>query len=138
VAGFPRNRRYIGCHSLPEVHIKEFRGGGAASWSRIERIVACVDARTDSTDSRFIGTNQECGSCRIICNDVFLPTWSGREPFKTLKGRIGRRSHFPLFGRGQLFRSFPHPRARWIIWPLCALEFHVPQILQFKLWRPPI
>jgi hypothetical protein len=44
---------------------KEFLDG-AASWSRVERIIARVEAGADGTDTRFIVTNLDTRS-RAIC-----------------------------------------------------------------------
>ena len=49
---------------------KEFFDG-AASWSRVERIVARVEAGADGPDTRFIVTNLKVRNARVLYEDVY-------------------------------------------------------------------
>ena len=49
---------------------KEFYDG-AASWSRVERIVARVEAGAEGTDTRFIVTNLQTRNARVLYEDVY-------------------------------------------------------------------
>ena len=49
---------------------KEFLDG-AASWSRVERIIARVEAGADGTDTRFIVTNLDTRNARVLYEDVY-------------------------------------------------------------------
>ena len=61
---------------------KEFHDG-AASWTRVERIIARVEAGPQGTDTRFVVTNLAAGSARTIYEDLYcrrgqaeiLPSW---------------------------------------------------------------
>lgn len=49
---------------------KEFHDG-AASWTRVERIIARVEAGPQGTDTRFVVTNLAGGSARTIYEDLY-------------------------------------------------------------------
>ena len=49
---------------------KEFYDG-AASWSRVERIIARVEAGPLDTDSRFVVTNLASGTARTLYEDLY-------------------------------------------------------------------
>jgi hypothetical protein len=80
-AGPDKLRRYKAFHD------------GAASWSRVERIIARVEASPQGIDSRFVVTNLAAGSARTLYEDPLLPPWPGREPHQVLEDPPGRRPH---------------------------------------------
>ena len=49
---------------------KEFHDG-ASSWSRVERIVARVEAGAEGADTRFIVTNLAGGRAKMLCEDIY-------------------------------------------------------------------
>ena len=61
---------------------KDFHDG-AASWSRVERIIARVEASPQGTDSRFVVTNLAGGTARTLYEELYcrrgqaeiLPSW---------------------------------------------------------------
>ena len=45
--------------------------GGTASWSRVERIIARVEAGAQGTDTRFVVTNLAGGTARTLYEDLY-------------------------------------------------------------------
>ena len=74
---------------------KEFHDG-AASWSRVERIIARVEAGPDGTDTRFIVTNLAGGAGAPSLREELLRARTGREPYQGLEAAPRRRPHLVL------------------------------------------
>lgn len=88
---------------------KEFVDG-AASWSRVECIIARVEAGDQGTDTRFIVTNLTGGKAKALYQDVYCQRGIGREPHQILEDPSGRRSHLVQQGDGQPVPSVPPRR----------------------------
>jgi len=71
---------------------KEFLDG-AKSWSRVERIVARVEAGAEGPDTRFIVTNLSKPNARRLYEDVYCRRGPGRKPHQVLQDASGGRSH---------------------------------------------
>ena len=99
---------------------KEFFDG-AATWSRVERIIARVEAGADGTDTRFIATNLDTRNARVLYEDVYLPAWpceaekSASNPGKT--HLAADRTSCTKATANQL-RLFLHAGAYWLMWGL--------------------
>jgi hypothetical protein len=71
---------------------KEFYDG-AASWSRVERIIARVEAGEDGADARFIVTNLEGGRPKAIYENIYCRTRLRRKSHQILENSSRRRPH---------------------------------------------
>ena len=74
---------------------------GAASWSRVERIIARVEAGADGTDTRFIVTSLPTRNARVLYEERLLPARRGGEPHQGVEDAPGRRSHLLPQGHRQ-------------------------------------
>src|SRR3954466_6254903 len=91
---------------------KEFYDG-AASWDRVERIIARVEAGPQGVDTRFIVTSLDGVRGRTVYQDIYCPSvdlstgcadgtlgqlrpWPGREPHQGLEDPSRRRTHLML------------------------------------------
>ena len=64
-------RRHAGAASGEKLRrYKEFHDG-AASWTRVERIIARVEAGPQGTDTRFVATNLTDGTARGIYENIY-------------------------------------------------------------------
>src|SRR5689334_6024224 len=63
---------------------------GAASWSRVERIIARVEAGAEGTDTRFIVTSLSSRNARVLYEAVYCRR--GGEPHQILEDAPGCRS----------------------------------------------
>jgi hypothetical protein len=71
---------------------KEFHDG-AASWSRVERLIARVEAGPQGCDTRFIVTSLAIGTGKTLYRGRLLRPRSGREPHQGVEGAPRRRPH---------------------------------------------
>ena len=71
---------------------KEFYDG-AASWSRVERIIARVEAGAEGPDTRFVVTNLKQAQRPRALRGCLLPARPGRKPHQVLEDASGRRPH---------------------------------------------
>lgn len=76
IAGRDKLRRY-----------KEFHDS-AASWSRVERIIARVEASAQGTDSRFVVTNLAGAAPRTLHKDLYCRRGQGENHVKSSKTRL--------------------------------------------------
>src|SRR3954462_2460372 len=58
---------------------------GAASWSRVERIIARVEAGADGTDTRFIVTSLPTRNARVLYEDVYCRRGAAENHIKAWK-----------------------------------------------------
>ena len=79
---------------------KEFHDG-AASWSRVERIVARVEAGREGTDTRFIVTNLDHGNGRSLYQDLYCQRGQAENHIKAWKTAPRRRPHLVPQGHRQ-------------------------------------
>jgi hypothetical protein len=96
---------------------KEFYDG-AASWSRVERIVARVEASAQGTDTRFVVTNLLGGSARTIYEGLYCKRGQAENHIKAWKRHLAAdRTSCPRATANQL-RLFLHLGAYWLMWSL--------------------
>ncbi len=99
---------------------KEFYDG-AASWDRVERIIARVEAGPDGTDTRFIVTNLAGGSPRTIYQKVYCQRGQAENHIKSFKTHLAAdRTSCHTADANQL-RLFLHVGAYCMMWNLRAL-----------------
>jgi len=99
---------------------KEFHDG-AASWSRVERIIARVEAGPDGTDSRFVVTNLEGRGARAIYDDIYCRRGQAENHIKSWKTHLAADRTSCSSATANQFRLFLHAGAYWLMWSLRAL-----------------
>lgn len=99
---------------------KEFHDG-AASWSRVERIVARVEAGPDGTDSRFVVTNLKSGTARTLYQDLYCRRGQAENHIKSWKTHLAADRTSCRTATANQFRLFLHAGAYWLMWSLRAM-----------------
>ena len=87
---------------------KEFFDG-AKSWSRVERIIARVEAGPEGPDTRFIVTNLNKRNARVLYEEVYCRRGQA-EPHQILQDASGGGSHLMHQGHGQSASAVPARR----------------------------
>jgi hypothetical protein len=98
---------------------KEFYDG-AASWSRVERIIARVEAGEDGTDARFIVTNLAGGRPKVLYQDVYCRRGCAENHIKSWKTHLAADRTSCSKATANQFRLFLHAGAYWLLWALRA------------------
>jgi hypothetical protein len=99
---------------------KEFFDG-AASWSRVERIIARTEAGPDGTDTRFIVTSLTGGNGRSLYQDLYCHRGQAENHIKAWKRHLAAdRTSCPKATANQV-RLFLHGAAYWLLWGLRSL-----------------
>jgi hypothetical protein len=94
---------------------------GAASWDRVERIIARVEAGPDGVDTRFIVTNLAAGSPRTIYQKVYCPRGQAENHIKSFKTHLAADRTSCHTASANQMRLFLHAGAYWMMWSLRAL-----------------
>jgi Transposase DDE domain group 1 len=115
---------------------KEFYDG-AASWNRVERIVARVEAGPDGPDTRFIVTNLPGGRPKMLYEDIYCQRGSMENHIKSWKTHLAADRTSCSKSTANQFRLFLHAGAYWLMW---ALRNAMPKrsawrVLQFDTLR---
>src|ERR1700722_14436958 len=96
---------------------KEFFDG-AASWSRVERIVARVEAGAEGPDTRFIVTNLKVRNARVLYEDVYCRRGEAENHIKSWKTHLAADRTSCTKATANQFRLFLHAGAYWLVWGL--------------------
>ncbi len=96
---------------------KEFYDG-AASWSRVERILARVEAGPDGVDSRFVVTNLKSGNARMLYQDIYCRRGQAENHIKSWKTHLAADRTSCSSASANQFRLFLHAGAYWLLWSL--------------------
>lgn len=94
---------------------KEFHDG-AASWSRVERIIARVEASAQGTDKRFVVTNLAAGSARTIYEDLYCRRGQAENRIKAWKRHLAADRTSCSRAAANQFRLMLHTGAYWLLW----------------------
>lgn len=108
-AGTDKLRRY-----------KEFHDG-AASWSRVERIIARVEASAQGTDTRFVVTNLAGGTARTLYEDLYCRRGQAENYIKSWKTHLAADRTSCHRGSANQLRLMLHTGAYWLMWSLRRL-----------------
>lgn len=101
----------------------------AASWDRVERIIARVEAGPQGTDTRFIVTSLSGGSGRTIYQDIYCARGQAENHIKAWKTHLlADRTSCSRASANQM-RLFLHVGAFWLMWGLRSL------MPRRSLWR---
>jgi hypothetical protein len=94
---------------------------GAASWSRLERIIARVEAGPQGTDSRFVVTNLAGGTARTLYEAVYCRRGQAENHIKSWKTHLAAdRTSCHRASANQLHLML-HTGAYWLLWSLPCL-----------------
>jgi hypothetical protein len=96
---------------------KEFLDG-AASWSRVERIIARVEAGAEGLDTHFIVTNLKIRNARVLYEDVYCRRGQAENHIKSWKTHLAADRTSCSKATANQFRLFLHAGAYWLIWGL--------------------
>jgi hypothetical protein len=99
---------------------KEF-WDGAGSWSRVERIIARVEAGTQGTDTRFIVTNLSGGSARALYERGYCQRGQAENHLKAWKRHLAADRTSCCRASANQFRLMLHTGAYWLLWSLRSL-----------------
>mgnify|MGYP000101877242 CR=1 FL=1 len=99
---------------------KEFHDG-AASWSRVERIIARVEASTQGTDTRFVVTNLTGGSARMLYEDLYCRRGQAENHIKSWKTHLAADRTSCCRASANQLRLMLHTGAYWMMWSLRRL-----------------
>ena len=110
-------RRYTECYDA------------AASWSRVERIIARVEAGADGTDTRFIVTSLLTRNACVLYEDVFCRRGAAENHIKSWKTHLAADRTSCTEASANQFRLFLHAGAYWLMWSLRSL------MLKRSPWR---
>ena len=107
--GTPKRRRF-----------KEFQDG-AASWSRVERIIARVEAGPDGVDTRFIVTNLSGSAARALYERKYCQRGQAENHTKAWKRHLAADRTSCTRATANQFRLMLHTGAYWLLWSLRSL-----------------
>jgi len=99
---------------------KEFYDG-AASWSRVERIIARVEAGPLDTDSRFVVTNLASGTARTLYEELYCRRGQAENHIKSWKTHLAADRTSCHRGTANQLRLILHTSAYWLMWSLRRL-----------------
>src|SRR5215211_3942722 len=94
---------------------------GAASWSRVERIIARVEAGADGTDTRFIATSLPTRNARVLYEEVYCRRGAAENHIKSWKTHLAADRTSCTKASANQFRLFLHAGAYWLMWSLRSL-----------------
>ena len=94
---------------------------GAGSWSRVERIIARVEASARGTDTRFVVTSLAGGTARRIHEDLYCQRGQAENHIKAWRLHLAAdRTSCSRASANQL-RLMLHTGAYWLLWSLRSL-----------------
>ena len=99
---------------------KEFHDG-AASWDRVERIVARVEAGPAGTDTRFGVTSLGGLSGRTVYQDIYCARGQAENHIKAWKTHLAADRTSCCRASANQTRLFLHVGAYWLMWSLRSL-----------------
>ncbi len=90
----------------------------AASWSRVERVIARVEAGEDGPDTRFIVTNLARRNARSLYEDVYCRRGQAENHIKSFKTHLAADRTSCTKASANQLRLFLHAGAYWLMWGL--------------------
>jgi len=103
--------------------LRRFKGfyDGAASWDRVERIIARVEAGPQGTDTRFIVTSLSGPSGRTVYQDIYCARGQAENHVKAWKTHLAADRTSCCRASANQMRLFLHVGAYWLMWNLRRL-----------------
>ncbi len=99
---------------------KDFHDG-AASWDRVERIIARVEAGPQGTNTRFIVTSLGKPSGRTVYQDIYRARGQAENHIKAWKTHLAADRTSCCRASANQMRLFLHVGAYWLMWSLRTL-----------------
>ena len=99
---------------------KEFNDA-AASWDRVERIIARVEAGPQGIDTRFIVTSLNGPSGRTVYQDIYCARGQAENHIKAWKTHLAADRTSCCRASANQMRLFLHIGAYWLLWSLRTL-----------------
>jgi hypothetical protein len=99
---------------------KEFHDG-AASWDRVERIIARVEAGSQGSDTRFIVTSLDGLRGRTVYQDIYCARGQAENHIKAWKTHLAADRTSCCRATANQMRLFLHLGAYWLMWSLRAV-----------------
>src|SRR6266852_5000334 len=93
----------------------------ARSWSRVERIIARVEAGAEGTDTRFIVTNLEGGRAKPLYERLYCARGQAENHIKAWKNHLAADRTSCHEATANQFRLFLHAGAYWLLWSMRRL-----------------
>ena len=90
----------------------------AESWSRVERIIARVEAGPEGTDARFIVTNLEGGRAKHVYERLYCARGQAENHIKAWKNHLAADRTSCHAAEANQFRLFLHAGAYWLLWSM--------------------
>ncbi|MGA6966398.1 MAG: IS1380 family transposase [Xanthobacteraceae bacterium] len=90
----------------------------AGSWSRVERIIARVEAGPAGTDTRFIVTNLEGGRAKHFYERLYCARGQAENHIKAWKNHLAADRTSCHAAEANQFRLFLHAGAYWLLWSM--------------------
>ena len=94
---------------------------GAGSWSRVERIIARVEAGPDGVDTRFVVTNLTSGTPRRLYERTYCQRGQAENHIKAWKRHLAADRTSCSRSSANQFRLMLHTGAYWLLWSLRSL-----------------
>jgi hypothetical protein len=90
----------------------------AGSWSRVERIIARLEAGPAGTDTRFIVTNLEGGRAKHVYERLYCARGQAENHIKAWKNHLAADRTSCHAAEANQFRLFLHAGAYWLLWSM--------------------
>jgi len=109
----------------------------ARSWSRVERIIARVEAGAEGTDTRFIVTNLEGGRAKPLYQRLYCARGQAENHIKAWKNHLAADRTSCHEATANQFRLFLHAGAYWLLWSMRRLmpKASAWRVMQFDTLR---
>ncbi len=91
---------------------------GAASWSRVERIIARVESGSEGSDTRFVVTNLVQRNARTLYENIYCRRGQAENHIKSWKTHLAADRTSCMRAPANQLRLFLHAGAYWLMWGL--------------------
>jgi len=109
----------------------------AQRWSRVERIIARVEAGHEGTDTRFIVTSLEGGRAKHLYQRLYCARGQAENHIKAWKNHLAADRTSCHAAEANQFRLFLHAGAYWLLWSMRRVmpKHSVWRVMQFDTLR---
>jgi len=117
-------------------HFAQFHDA-AQSWSRVERIIARLEAGVEGTDTRFIVTSLEGGRAKHLYQRLYCARGQAENHIKAWKNHLAADRTSCHAATANQFRLFLHAGAYWLLWSMRRVmpKHSVWRVMQFDTLR---
>jgi hypothetical protein len=102
---------------------------GAASWSRVERVITRIEVGAEGPDTRFVVTSLKKRNARSLYEDVYCRRGQAENHIKSWKTHLAADRTSCTKASANQLRLFLHAGAYWLMW---GLRLSMPQR---SMWR---